>query len=100
MESHQPSKDDEDEGGHMPWWAWLLVAWSLVAVSFAVFAGAAAKVIQREERLAPPTEPPREPPVEPPAPPLRDPVPAPEAGAPASARQTGFSAGSRTEPRR
>ncbi len=88
----------------MPWWAWLLVAWSLVAVSFAVFAGAAAKVIQREERLARPTEPPREPPVEslvePPAQPLRDPIPAPEAGAPASARQTGFSAGSRTEPRR
>ena len=61
----------------MPWWGWLLLAWGIAAVSFAVFAGAAAKVIRREERsvrLAAP------------APPLHDPVQAPTAGPPDPSR--------------
>ncbi len=81
----------------MLWWAWLLVGWSLVAVLFALFAGAAVKVIEREERSARPFEPP--------ARRLGDAIRAPEPaaldpGVTMSSWQSGFSAGSRAEPRR
>ena len=35
----------------MPWWAWLLATWVLVAAVVAVWLGGAAGLIKREERL-------------------------------------------------
>ena len=42
----------------MPWWAWLLIGWALLAVPFALWLGGAAKLIRRRE---PVTEEPLEP---------------------------------------
>jgi hypothetical protein len=36
----------------MPWWGWLLSAWTAVAVAAAFWVGAAAAIARRRERAA------------------------------------------------
>ena len=35
----------------MPWWAWLLVAWTSIAAVAALWLAGAARLIKQEERL-------------------------------------------------
>lgn len=37
----------------MPWWAWLLVGWSLIAPLSVLWLGGAARLIERAEQLEP-----------------------------------------------
>jgi hypothetical protein len=36
----------------MPWWGWMLVGWSVLAVAVAAWVAAAARVARRRERAA------------------------------------------------
>ena len=52
--AHEPgalSPHLAEEVTSMPWWVWLLVAWSAMAAVAALWLGGAARLIKREERL-------------------------------------------------